>query len=361
MMLSLDAAGLIRLTAAIATLFVATVTQVQSATVGSFVDDAIAELGFDPVQKTALEAGDVISVGLADIERQPNELTVGAAMMLVRRPLAVVAAALVDDPTFRVNTDVLDFRRIGDGSESREQIDSVFQGVGYTQAESAEITKLLRFKGGDAFNLGKNEVANFRAIKAADDRARELASAAMADVLRQRFLAYVDGGLESVEPYARAGGKRASPRRELTVAFSALELLERHFPVFYNSLLRYPEQLPADTGSRFYWIKRKAGDRPAFVLIHRMEQRTSDYVVGGELQFYVGHSFNSALTLIACVPVEEGTLVLSILRLFTDQVTGFASGMKKNVGRGQVVEAMTAHLEEMREGLESVVEGRQGD
>ncbi|MDH3452977.1 MAG: hypothetical protein OEN20_11180, partial [Gammaproteobacteria bacterium] len=356
-MLSLDAAGLIRLTAAIATLFVAAVTQVQSATVGSFVDDAIAELGFDPAQKTALEAGTVISVGLADIERQPNELTVGAAMMLVRRPLAVVADAVVDDATFRVNTDILDFRRIGDGSQSREQIDAIFRDVGYTVEENAETTKLLRFKDGDEFNFSDREIANFGALEVVDGSAQAQASAALADVLRQRFFAYLGGGLESVEPYVRGRGKSASAGQELTVALSALELLQRHFPVFYQSLLRYPQQLPADTTNRFYWIKRKSGDRPAFVLAHRMEQRTSDYVVGAELQFYVGHSYNSALTLIACVPVEEGTLVLSILRLFTDQVTGFASGMKRNVGRGQVVEAVTDHLEEMRTALEKVIDG----
>ncbi len=179
-------------------------------------------------------------------------------------------------------------------------------------------------------------------------------------MLRRRFLAYLGGGLESIEPYARGGGKSASPRRELTVAFSALELLERHFPTFYRTLLSFPEQLPGDTISRFYWIKRRSSGRPAFVLAHRLEQHQENYVIAAELHFYVGHSYNSMLTLIACVPTESGTLVLSINRLFTDQVTGFGSGLKKKIGRRQVGATFAEHFEELREELEKSAEGEQG-
>jgi hypothetical protein len=321
-----------------------------------FIDDAMAELGFDPAKKVDLESGKALSVGLADVERQPNELTVGAVMMLVRRPLDVVAEALVNDASFRVNTDVLKYRTIGDGSESREEIEAAFRGIAYTEKEGDEVAKLLRVKAGSEFNLSSGEIATFRSIDEADNGARESVASKMADVLRGRFLAYLQNGLESVEPYARSGRKIASPRRELTVAFSALELLERHFPAFYMTLLRFPERLPNDTLSRFYWMKRKSGGRPAFVLVHRLEQHRGDYVIAAELQFYVEHSYNSMLALIACVPTEAGTLVLSINRLFTDQVTGLGSGLKKKIGRRQVVEAMAEHFEELREELEKTAE-----
>ena len=325
----------------------------------SFPDDAMVELGFDPAQKVDLDGGTVLSVGLADIERQPNELTVGVVMMLVRRPLDVVAEALVSDASFRVNTDILDYRAIGDGTESREEIKAIFRGVGYTEQESAEAAKLLRVKPGSQFNLSNGEITEFRSIDAAEGAERELVSATMADVLRQRFLAYLGGGLDSVEPYARGGRKRASPRRELTVAFSALELLERHFPTFYTSLLRFPERLPGDTISRFYWIKRRFGGRPTFVLVHRLEQHRDEYTIAVELQFFVGHSYNSMLSLIACVPKGESTLVLSINRFFTDQVTGVGSGLKKKIGRRQVVAAVAEHFEELRGELERRGENEQ--
>jgi len=348
-----------RIASLLAIVCAATAVAAESATrrpLGFFVDDVIVELGFDPAQKTGLQEGEILSVGLADIERQPNELTVGGVMMLVRRPLDVVAAAIVNDASFRVNTDILDYRTIGDGSQSREEIGAIFRDVGYTEEERAEVNKLLRVKAGSAFNLSSSEIAEFRSIDAAADAERELVSATLAAVLRRRLLAYLDGGLESVEPYARGGGKSASPRRELTVAVSALELLERHFPTFYTSLLRFPERVPAGTTHRFYWVKRRSGGRPAFVLAHRMEHHEADYTIAAELQFYHGHSYNSMLTLFACVPTDAGTLVLSINRLFTDQVTGAGAGLKKKIGRRQVVAAIAEHFEELREELEKPAE-----
>ena len=98
----------------------------------AFLNDAIHELGFETTHKADLAAGKIISVGLPNLERQPTELMVGAAMMLVRRPLVAVSQALLGDDTFRVNTKILDFRAIGDGNASREEIDKAFRSVGYS-------------------------------------------------------------------------------------------------------------------------------------------------------------------------------------------------------------------------------------
>ena len=38
------------------------------------------ELGFDPAQRVDLQTGKILSLGLADVEKQPNELTVGATI-----------------------------------------------------------------------------------------------------------------------------------------------------------------------------------------------------------------------------------------------------------------------------------------
>ena len=91
-----------------------------------FIDDAILELGFKSSRKADLESGAIISVGLPFIERHPNELTVGAAMMLVRWPLEEATEALISDATFCFNTDIFDFRALGNGSASRAQIDAGF-------------------------------------------------------------------------------------------------------------------------------------------------------------------------------------------------------------------------------------------
>jgi hypothetical protein len=48
-----------------------------------------------------------------------------------------------------------------------------------------------------------------------------------------------------------------------------------------------------------------------------------------------------------------------VSRFFTDRVTGFGSGLKKNIGRRQVVEAMAEHFEELRRELEKSAEHEQ--
>ena len=75
----------VRLATVLALVWVASfASEAESATIESFLDVAMHELGFDPAQKDSLKAGKVISVGLPGFERQTNELAVGAAMMLAR-------------------------------------------------------------------------------------------------------------------------------------------------------------------------------------------------------------------------------------------------------------------------------------
>ena len=321
-------------------------------TTDAFVGDAISELGFEAAQKVDLESGKIISVGLPDIELQPTELAVGAAMMLVRRPLAAVSDMLMREDTFRINQKILDFGVIGDGSVNREELDRIFDKIGYSKAESSEAVLLLKAKPGTQFNLSQQEIDKFSSLRSVDGLTYNMVSSALADMLQKRFLDYTGGGLAAVEPYVRKGGKRASPRQELTTAISSLKLVQKHFPTFYASLSGFPTQLPADTESRFYWMKRLADDRPAFVLAHRMVESRADYSAAIDLQYYAQHSYNSMLTLVACIPYGEGTLVVSGVRLFTDRVTGFASGTRKKIGRKHVAVATTEYFQDLRQVLE---------
>jgi hypothetical protein len=331
--------------------FSMTLGSVASAT-EAFLDEAISELGFESTHKADIRSGRIISVGLPSLERQPTELTVGAAMMLVRRPLGAVSQALLSDDTFRVNIKILDFRAIGDGNASREEIGGTFRGIGYGEAESEEAGKLLKAEPGESFNLSKREIDEFRSLQALDGRVHETVSSALAQMLQRRFTDYLRGGLAAVEPYARKYGKSASPYQELRTAFSSLRLLKKHFPTFYSDLTGFPAPSSPDTENRFYWTKRLADGRPAFVLSHRMVERQDGYTAAMELQFYAQHSYNSMLTLLVCLPFEGGTLVLSAIRVYTDQVTGFPSAMKKRIGRERLTEAMTEYFREIRQVLE---------
>ena len=79
---------------------------------------------------------------------------------------------------------------------------------------------------------------------------------------------------------------------------------------------------------------------------------TSHIFCAAELQFYVGHTYNSMLTLIACASVEGGTLVFSVVRIYTDRVSGDRNSLKKTIGRRQISKAVAEHFEALRTELE---------
>lgn len=175
----------------------------------------------------------------------------------------------------------------------------------------------------------------------------------MRRILVERYRSYLIRGLEAVKPYDRGRVKRSLPRRELTVAVGSIQLLENHFPDFYQSLLKYPEEGGKRVKNEFYWFKHKMDKRPMFQLSHYMADIRNHYALMAELQFYVEHTYNSMLTIIGCVPYEVGTVVFCTNRTFTDQVAGFGSSLKRSVGRRRIEDAISDQFAKLRSMLES--------
>ena len=322
-----------------------------SATPRTFVDDAMAALGFAEKNRDSLMGGEVLFTGLPDIERQPSEVAVASVMLFVRRALDSIDEVYLDEASFRVSEDILSFQYAGDGSESLEQRRAAFEGIEYSPQERQEVERLRRVKPGFEFNFSTEEIDRFR-VALSEKATHEEVSATYRQVLLDRYVAYLGGGLKSVLPYERAKGKRSSPQRELLIGLASLELVEKHFPQFHKSLMEYPRPPVEGISSRYYWFKRVTSNRPTFVLAHRLDQVLSSSTIAAELQFYVGHTYNSMLTLIGCVTVEGGTLVFAVVRLFTDRVTGKGSSLKKKIGRGQMSRAIAKHFEALRTELE---------
>ncbi len=106
------------------------------------------------------------------------------------------------------------------------------------------------------------------------------------------------------------------------------------------------------TEDRFFWIKREVEKRPCFILAHQLIDVREDIALGAELHFYVGHTYDSQLTLIGAAPFEDGTLVFGATRIFTDKVTGFGSSLKKTFGRKVVARKIADRFERLRTRLE---------
>ncbi len=318
------------------------------------IEQIMQHLGFDQSQKQALLNGKILSTGMPAKEKMREELAVAAVMLVVRAPMEKVVASFLDGESFRQNSDIIEYQMIRDSAKAGAPAQKKFKTIAFTRKESTEVKKLLEFRGGSTFNLGKDEIDRFQGIDSKDPAVRDKVSAVYRRILLKRYEAYLSGGLEAVKPYERSRGQRSYPRRELTVATGSIKLLENHFHKFYTSLLKYPESVSRGSQSEFYWFKNRLDDRPTFQLSHYIGDIRDHYGIIAEIQFYVGHTYNSMLTVIGCVPYEGGTVVFSMNRTFTDQVTGFGSNLKRSVGRRRIEDAISDHFKKLRTMLESV-------
>ena len=172
-------------------------------------------------------------------------------------------------------------------------------------------------------------------------------------MLKARYEAYRKKGLAGIAPYVRAGRDNSSPASELRLAITKT-MSAAGRPNSFQALLTYPaEQLP-DMEHRFYWFKQTVENRPTFILAHRAERHVANAALLTEIQYYVGHSYNSNFIAGGCLAVEGGTLVFYLNHTFTDQVAGFGSGLKHKIGRAQMLDDVTATLKRAREQLQSV-------
>jgi hypothetical protein len=117
--------------------------------------------------------------------------------------------------------------------------------------------------------------------------------------------------------------------------------------------LKYPEDIGKNIQNDFYWFKNRLDHRPVFQLCHYMTDIRNHYAIVAELQFYVEHTYNSMLTVIGCVPYENGTVVFCINRTFTDQVAGFGSSLKRNIGRRRIEDSISKYFAKLRRMLEA--------
>jgi len=312
-------------------------------------------LGFAESQQSSLFQGKVLSTGLPDAETEKNELAVAAVVLYVRRPLAEVVEAYMDGEIFRLDPELIEFREF-DQSSGSDAIRKQFDDLGYTSTESAEARKIIKFKGGSAFNLSEHEIELFGAINRRDAELVEHVSATWREVLADRLLAYQARGLEAIDPYKRSGKKRDSPGKELIVATASMAVLRDFFPDLYDAVLIYPEPVKRDSTPvehRFFWLKQRLQNRPNFVLSHHAADFDDDYAIVLEQQFYVSHSYNCMEGILGCVAHNGGTIVFFTNRTFTDQVTGFAAGIARSIGRSRIEKSVSEQLERLRTTLES--------
>jgi hypothetical protein len=292
-----------------------------------------------------LLAGEIVTAERK--ETTAKQLAVSIGMLLNGDPTAL-AAAVLDGQTLQANPGILGFGQIEPGAAAG------LSGVAYTAAEVEEIRKLIDAEAGHGFNLSAEEFASLHQAtaqydphQAGDPAVVEAVNEAYRSILLGRLQAYLVRGVAGIAPYQR-DGEASDPAQDLRAAAEASLLLQQAAPEMYRGLIDFPEHQPADVQQAFFWVKEMANDRPVFSLNHRMVQRRPDGLILLSRTFYAGHSFNASLSGAGVLPVQDGNAVFYTNRTASDQVVGFMQGMRHELGRGMMRDALIQSFKAIR-------------
>ena len=229
-----------------------------------------------------------------------------------------------------------------------------FPAVSFAPDEDSEAELLLKFKGGNRFNLSASEMQKLKSAPTStqDGSALQAASEFMTEVLDGRFRSYVERGLDGIESYQRKKGKEASPGEELRLIDNAAKPFESYVPKFYQAVVGFPKKDP-DLQYRYQVIKKTVSKRPAFVLLQRITDVRPEYVAVSQREFYVSHTYNSLAISVLIVPYEGQTLALITTDTFTERVTGATSAIAKPVGRKRIRNSVLSLMKRLKANAES--------
>jgi hypothetical protein len=303
-------------------------------------------LGFDRAAQQKLLAGEIVSAEREETTARQLAVAIG---MLIKGDPDALAAAVLGGQTLKANPAILGFGRI-----DLEAPEAGLADVAYTAGEVDEVRKLLEVQAGDQFNLSAEELAELQKRtsqydpeQAPDPAVIQAASEAYRNILAGRLQAYLARGVAGIAPYQR-DGEVSDPAEDLRAAAEASQLLQQAAPDVYRFVVDYPERQPAGVEQAFFWVKEVANDRPLFSLNHRMVQRRPDGLVLLSRTFYAGHSFNASLSGAGVLPVQGGNAVFYTNRTASDQVAGFMQGMRHEMGRGMMRDALIESFEAIR-------------
>lgn len=310
------------------------------------VEELLSYLRIEQAERDKLFGGQILSTRVT--EAAENELAVGF-VMFVPAPMEKLVDFVKSGKLLTTDRDVLSSGELNEKSDVSD-----FAGVAFTPDQSDEARNLLGVKPGLQFNLDTEENKTFRALKKQTNDKGSIRSAAgreYQELLLRRYHAYRKGGLQSIAPYDRGGGKASHPGEELRAAATESKLFAEHFPELHRALLDYPDHQPNGVTHRFFWINQNVENRPTFILSHRMSYLQSEGALLVERQYYVGHSYNSMQVMVGCMPAKGGSVVFYSNHTSTDQVAGFASAMRHSIGRGQMRDEIIKSFEQIRASL----------
>jgi hypothetical protein len=308
-------------------------------------DEVLQAIGFSAKDKQALLAGKIISKDLKQV--QEKEIVAAAAMRLPV-PLSKIEDIYGHGGGVKADPD-----NIGFGILKTPFDESDWENVGFNPAEKDEINRIISAKPGSDLNLSAQEFATLRetlgGVKADQPEAAVAVSKAYRNILIGRFNSYLEKGLNGIAPYDRGSGKTSSPADEIRAAWEVENhFMEGHFPTFVRAFSAYPESQPPEISHEIHWRKQRVEGRPAFILEHSRLQTGENYILATNIQFFVGHTYNSQVVVWLLLPYEGDTLVFAANSTSTDAIAGLFSGIASSVGQDRMKAEIKSYFESAR-------------
>ena len=312
------------------------------------IDELMTRLGYSDEDREALKAGKIVTT---NVERtRDDQLIAAAAMYLPASPKEILPRAR-DGKAFENDPGILAFGPLSPSVEAAE-----WRAVGFGSSERGEAEKLHGFDGGSDYNLSAQEIealaAKLDGVSADAEDLPQKVSTAYREILMARHQAYLQDGLGGISHY-RHDDKTLEPAKELEAAAAQAEnFLRTYFPQFAEVFYGFPKASHPEVDQRFFWLKRNVEGRPSLVLLHQMIAGEDDYVLLTRREYFVGHTYESLQVVAVALPVKEGSAVFYVNSAFTEQITGFFSGVAQSVGQDRMRSDLTEYFEAVQQATE---------
>lgn len=339
------------------------------------VDDLLRDLQFtgDDLQKA--KGGKIVAKSFS--EGSDRELSLGFTLLVKGKPADVAKMYREAQDLKMVKVITAQARISGEGA-----LEDFAKAVLQPNPEK-EAQRYLDAGSGDTLNLDEQELTSFQALKSAS-KGKDVPIKDVEQLIRQqlltRYQAYREKGLAGLAPYQRSKDARVSAGDELLLAAKQSTYLAKYVPAFYDVLVNYPAtkaKLEQETQARpkdkkaararkgpkdkeeqkkfeesFHWFNVDIFGRPTFVLEHRLSMFVDYAFVAVERQYYASHDYNSMQQIVAAIPTKDGTLLLYVGRVSTDQVAGITSEAMHPIARTIAAPYIKDMFEAVRDRLE---------
>ena len=321
-------------------------------------EELLQELQLSDSDRQRIREGEIVT--WTATEGSNRELALGMAL-LVKTKAENLTDLFREAATFMNIKVITGFGKIGNigfGKIENEGTLADFAGVTLAPNGEKEARRYLEVEPGDDLNLDAKEMAAFRALNSTSkDGAMPIqkVEALIREGLLARYQAYHTKGLAGVAPYARKSGPHLLASEELSIATKQSKLLAKYLPSVYDVLIKYPATTLKQGGEfeeQFLWINSEVFGRPTFALSHRILFQVGEAYVFVDRQYYASHDYNCLQQGAAALPTADGTVVVYLSRVSTEQVAGFGSSMKHSASRV----LMTPYFKDLLEALRAKAE-----